>query len=88
MSQHDLHIDPDIEAFKGEVEAFLCLTQMRHSRFGREARNDSRFVVDLRNGRMPDYQTRLHVRDWMTGYLVNNGFAPTNDADLDLRSAG
>lgn len=68
MNAHDAHIDPDVTVFRDEVEAFLARTEMPPSRFGREARNDSRFVIDLRSGRMPDYQTRAEVRAWMQGW--------------------
>lgn len=72
MSTQDIHtaapVDPAVEAFKSRVETFLVDHGMSPTRFGRTACNDSRFVIDLRNGRSPDYQTRVKVEAWMADF--------------------
>lgn len=51
-----------------EVEAFLVRHNMPHSRFGRLALNDEKFVTYLRGGRQPQQHTIKRVRHWMDAY--------------------
>lgn len=51
-----------------EVEAFLVRHNMPHSRFGRLALNDEKFVTYLRGGRQPQQDTICRVRRWMDGH--------------------
>lgn len=45
-----------------DVERFLRSTGMSATRFGRNAVNDPRFVLDLRMGRQPRETTVMRVR--------------------------
>lgn len=53
-----------------KIEVFLRHTQMRATTFGRHAANDPRFVLDLRNGRLPRTQTEKKVEHFMNEYRV------------------
>lgn len=88
MSTQDIHtpapVDPAVEAFRSQVEAFLADHGMSPTRFGRTACNDSRFVIDLRNGRSPDYQTRVKVTAWMADFEAAKGLAADPDNDVPV----
>ncbi len=47
------------------IEAYLKLTGMRPTRFGREAVRDARFVLQLRQGRIPRPATEARVQAFL-----------------------
>ena len=47
------------------IEKFLRETEMPATKFGRLAAHDPRFVLDLRNGRMPRSGTEARVDGFM-----------------------
>lgn len=51
------------------IEKFLRKTDMPPTKFGRLAAHDPRFVLDLRNGRMPRSRTAERVEQFMDRYL-------------------
>lgn len=51
-----------------KIEVFLRRTGMPATRFGRLATQDPRFVLDLRNGRMPRSETEKKVEHFMNEY--------------------
>lgn len=53
------------------IEKFLRQTDMAATKFGRLAAQDPRFVLDLRNGRVPRSRTERRVEDFMTTYQEN-----------------
>lgn len=50
------------------IEKFLRRTDMPATKFGRLAAHDPRFVLDLRNGRIPRTATQRRVEDFMQAY--------------------
>ncbi|KHK91641.1 hypothetical protein [Novosphingobium malaysiense] len=52
------------------IERFLRQTDMPCTKFGRLAAHDPRFVLDLRNGRIPRERTASRVESFMTAYLA------------------
>lgn len=52
-----------------KIEVFLRHTRMPPTKFGRLATSDPRFVLDLRNGRMPRAATERRVKHFMNEYL-------------------
>lgn len=50
------------------IEKFLRQTGMPATKFGRLAAHDPRFVLDLRNGRIPRQGTEEKVTSFMLGY--------------------
>lgn len=50
------------------IEQFLRDTGMAYSRLGRDAVNDPRFVLDLRDGREPRKETRDRVLAFMEAH--------------------
>ena len=50
------------------IEKFLRRHEMPATRFGRLAARDPRFVIDLRNGRMPRASTERRVEHFMNTY--------------------
>lgn len=50
------------------IERHLRLNDIPATRFGREAVNDPRFVLDLRNGREPRAETCRRVMAFMAGH--------------------
>lgn len=51
-----------------KIEVFLRRTGMPATKFGRLATQDPRFVLDLRNGRMPRSCTEERVEHFMNTY--------------------
>ena len=51
-----------------KIEVFLRRTGMPATKFGRLATRDPRFVIDLRNGRMPRPCTECRVEHFMNRY--------------------
>lgn len=51
-----------------KIEVFLRRTGMPATRFGRLATQDPRFVLDLRNGRMPRSEIEKKVEHFMNKY--------------------
>ncbi|MXO90728.1 hypothetical protein [Pontixanthobacter aquaemixtae] len=51
------------------IEKFLRQTGMPPTKFGRLATQDPRFVLDLRNGRMPRSKTERRVESFISEYL-------------------
>ncbi|MEO6151922.1 MAG: hypothetical protein ABIT09_09300 [Croceibacterium sp.] len=51
-----------------KIEVFLRRTGMPATKFGRLAASDPRFVIDLRNGRIPRCQTECRVEHFMNKY--------------------
>lgn len=51
-----------------KIEKFLRRTNMAATKFGRLAAQDPRFVLDLRNGRLPRAHTELRVEHFMNKY--------------------
>lgn len=51
-----------------KIEKFLRQTGMPATKFGRLAAHDPRFVLDLRNGRMPRNRTEERVEHFMNKY--------------------
>ncbi len=56
-----------------KIEVFLRHTRMPPTKFGRLAANDPRFVLDLRNGRMPRAATESRVEHFMNKYRETTG---------------
>ncbi len=54
------------------IEKFLRQTGMPATKFGRLSTHDPRFVLDLRNGRIPRSETEQKVRRFMNNYLGAN----------------
>jgi len=54
-----------------KIEVFLRRTGMSATKFGRLATHDPRFVLDLRNGRMPRHATERQVEHFMNIYEGN-----------------
>ncbi|MFV0643201.1 MAG: hypothetical protein ACK5NN_01680 [Sphingomonadaceae bacterium] len=52
-----------------KIEKFLRQTDMPATRFGRLAIHDPRFVLDLRNGRLPRPKTEKRVEHFMNIYM-------------------
>ena len=50
------------------IEKFLREHDMAATKFGRLATHDPRFVLDLRNGRIPRTGTEARVEGFMTHY--------------------
>ena len=53
------------------IEKFLRQTGIPATKFGRLAAHDPRFVLDLRNGRIPRTNTEKRVQNFMTRYQTN-----------------
>ena len=51
-----------------KIEVFLRRTGMPATEFGRLATRDPRFVLDLRNGRLPRAATEMRVEHFMNKY--------------------
>ncbi|RKF21142.1 hypothetical protein D6851_09425 [Altericroceibacterium spongiae] len=51
-----------------KIEVFLRHTGMPATKFGRLAAHDPRFVLDLRNGRIPRNGTEKRIEQFMTDY--------------------
>ena len=51
-----------------KIEIFLRHAKMAPTRFGRLAAHDPRFVLDLRNGRLPRPETEERVEHFMNEY--------------------
>lgn len=51
-----------------KIESFLRRTGMAATKFGRLATHDPRFVLDLRNGRLPRSATQSRVEHFMNTY--------------------
>jgi hypothetical protein len=51
-----------------KIEVFLRRTGMPATKFGRLATSDPRFVLDLRNGRLPREATERRVEHFMNEY--------------------
>ena len=51
-----------------KIESFLRKTGMPATKFGRLATQDPRFVLDLRNGRLPRTRTEERVEHFMNKY--------------------
>lgn len=51
-----------------KIEVFLRHTGMPATKFGRMATKDPRFVLDLRNGRMPREKTERRVEHFMNDH--------------------
>lgn len=61
-----MSVEAEIETFRDEVEAFLTLTGMSPSRFGREVVSNPSFVFGLRKAAgSPRPKTVDKVREWM-----------------------
>ena len=54
-----------------KIDVFLRRTGMAATVFGRESMRDPRFVLDLRNGRMPRARTEKRVEHFMNEYWEN-----------------
>jgi hypothetical protein len=52
-----------------KIEKFLRRTGMPATKFGRLAAHDPRFVLDLRNGRMPRTRTEQRVEHFMNKFI-------------------
>ena len=55
------------------IEKFLREFDMPATKFGRLAAHDPRFVLDLRNGRMPRSGTERRVDGFMEEWRANAG---------------
>ncbi len=53
-----------------QIQAFMRLTKMSSSRFGREALGDPNFVTDLRDGRSLRAATERRVRTYMSTHAT------------------
>ena len=64
------------------VETFLRRNAMSPTMFGREAAQDPRLVVDMRNGREPRSPLDHRLRGWMDGFEFAQRHLPqeTHDA--------
>jgi hypothetical protein len=47
------------------IELYLRRTRTAPTRFGRDAVNDPRFVLDLRNGREVRQETAFRIHAWL-----------------------
>ena len=56
-----------------KIEVFLRHTRMPPTKFGRLATRDPRFVLDLRNGRLPRAATEARVEHFMNKYRETTG---------------
>ncbi|MDE1466374.1 hypothetical protein [Aurantiacibacter sp. D1-12] len=56
-----------------KIEVFLRHTRMPPTKFGRLAASDPRFVLDLRNGRMPRAAMEARVEHFMNEYRETTG---------------
>jgi hypothetical protein len=56
-----------------KIEVFLRYTRMPPTKFGRLATRDPRFVLDLRNGRLPRAATAARVEHFMNTYREATG---------------
>ncbi|WP_271077484.1 hypothetical protein [Aurantiacibacter sp. MUD61] len=56
-----------------KIEVFLRHTRMPPTKFGRLAARDPRFVLDLRNGRIPRSRTEERVEHFMNTYRETTG---------------
>lgn len=56
-----------------KIEVFLRHTRMPPTKFGRLATHDPRFVLDLRNGRLPRAATEKRVEHFMNTYRESTG---------------
>ncbi len=54
-----------------KIETFLRRTGMPATKFGRLAAHDPRFVLDLRNGRIPRAYTTKRIEHFMNTYGEN-----------------
>lgn len=61
-----------MDDFIRDIEAFCRTHQLRESRFGRAAVNDTTFVPQLRAGREPRRATVGKVRQFMATYRPVN----------------
>ena len=55
-----------------QIEKFLRRTGMPATKFGRLATHDPRFVLDLRNGRIPRCATQARVEHFMNNFAKAN----------------
>jgi hypothetical protein len=55
-----------------KIEIFLRHTGMPATKFGRLATHDPRFVLDLRNGRMPRARMEQRVEHFMNIFSENH----------------
>lgn len=56
------------DQFLNDIEAFLALTHMKATTFGKAAAKDPNFVRDLREGREPKFSLVERVRHYMREY--------------------
>ncbi len=64
------------------IEKFLRTTDMAATKFGRLAAQDPRFVLDLRNGRMPRTQTERRIEQFMARYLEQSPETSLENANV------
>jgi hypothetical protein len=55
-----------------KIEMFLRRTGMPATKFGRLAAQDPRFVIDLRNGRIPRFRTERRIEHFMNVFSEQN----------------
>jgi hypothetical protein len=60
------------EAFIIEIDAFLALSGLSASAFGRAAVNDPNFVGDLRKGRMPNLRLVDRVQEYIRQHATSS----------------
>ena len=63
---------PGVVMLIRKIEMFLRRTGMPATKFGRLAARDPRFVIDLRNGRMPRSQTECRIEHFMNSFSEPN----------------
>lgn len=61
-----------------KIEKFLRQTGMPATKFGRLATHDPRFVLDLRNGRIPRERVEKQVEHFMNIYTSSEAESPTH----------
>ncbi|AZI34584.1 hypothetical protein NT2_02_01720 [Caenibius tardaugens NBRC 16725] len=61
-----------------KIEKFLRQTGMPATKFGRLATHDPRFVLDLRNGRIPRERVEKQVEHFMNIYTSSEAGSPTH----------
>ena len=61
-----------------KIEKFLRQTGMPPTKFGRLATHDPRFVLDLRNGRIPRARLEKRVEHFMNIYTTLEAGTPTH----------
>lgn len=61
-----------------KIEKFLRQTGMPATKFGRLATHDPRFVLDLRNGRIPRERVEKQVEHFMNIYTSLEAGSPTH----------